>query len=141
MLGSDYPGGPTYELCAGYCNLAYPNFTDGNVKYIREGFEKRVTILHYCTVLYGTVQYCCVLYRYVQLYDADPTNSGSRLCGCNAGPELKCTWLEEIEKKPCNTDSAFYRYRRNITCRLLAFRTIFNLKCDRMTDPEMIWKL
>ena len=26
----------------GYCNLAYPNFTDGNVKYIREGFEKRV---------------------------------------------------------------------------------------------------
>jgi len=85
VLGSDYPGGPTYELCAGYCNLAYPNFTDGNVKYIREGFEKR-------------------------LYDADPTNSGSRLCGCNAGPELKCTWLEEIEKKPCNTDSAFYSH-------------------------------
>ena len=44
-----------------------------------------------------------------QLYDDDPTKSGSRLCGCNAGPELKCTWLEEIEKKPCNTDSAFYR--------------------------------
>ena len=44
-----------------------------------------------------------------QLYDDDPTKSGSRLCGCNAGPELKCTWLEEIEKKPCNTESAFYR--------------------------------
>ena len=44
-----------------------------------------------------------------QLYDDDPTKSGSRLCGCNQGPELKCTWLEEIEKKPCNTDSAFYR--------------------------------
>ena len=45
-----------------------------------------------------------------QLYDDDPTKSGSRLCGCNAGPELKCTWLEEIEKKPCNTESAFYRW-------------------------------
>jgi len=69
----------------GYCNLAYPNFTDGNVKYIREGFEKR-------------------------LYDEDVGKSGSRLCGCNAGPELKCTWLEEIEKKPCNTESAFYSH-------------------------------
>jgi len=68
-----------------YCSLTYPNFTDGNVKYIREGFEKR-------------------------LYDDDPTKSGSRLCGCNSGPELKCTWLEEIEKKPCNTDSAFYSH-------------------------------
>ena len=46
----------------------------------------------------------------LQLYDEDVGKSGSRLCGCNAGPELKCTWLEEIEKKPCNTDSAFYRY-------------------------------
>ena len=27
---------------SGYCSLTYPNFTDGNVKYIREGFEKRV---------------------------------------------------------------------------------------------------
>lgn len=45
-----------------------------------------------------------------QLYDDDPTKSGSRLCGCNQGPELKCTWLEEIEKKPCNTDSAFYSH-------------------------------
>ena len=26
-----------------------------------------------------------------------------------AGSELQCTFLEEIERKPCNTDSAFYR--------------------------------
>merc|ERR1719410_2837866 len=77
--------GPTTTLPPRYCSLTYPNFTDGNVKYIREGFEKR-------------------------LYDEDPTKSGSRLCGCNSGPELKCTWLEEIEKKPCNTDSAFYSH-------------------------------
>jgi len=79
------PKSTTTTLPPRYCNLAYPNFTDGNVKYIREGFEKR-------------------------LYDDDPTKSGSRLCGCNAGPELKCTWLEEIEKKPCNTESAFYSH-------------------------------
>ena len=30
-------------LFSGYCSLTYPNFTDGNVKYIREGFEKRVS--------------------------------------------------------------------------------------------------
>jgi len=79
------PKTTTTTLPPRYCNLAYPNFTDGNVKYIREGFEKR-------------------------LYDEDVGKSGSRLCGCNAGPELKCTWLEEIEKKPCNTDSAFYSH-------------------------------
>jgi len=79
------PKSTTTTLPPRYCNLAYPNFTDGNVKYIREGFEKR-------------------------LYDEDVGKSGSRLCGCNAGPELKCTWLEEIEKKPCNTDSAFYSH-------------------------------
>merc|ERR1711892_956119 len=79
------PKTTTTTLPPRYCNLAYPNFTDGNVKYIREGFEKG-------------------------LYDEDVGKSGSRLCGCNAGPELKCTWLEEIEKKPCNTDSAFYSH-------------------------------
>lgn len=79
------PKTTTTTLPPRYCNLAYPNFTDGNVKYIREGFEKR-------------------------LYDEDVGKSGSRLCGCNAGPELKCTWLEEIEKKPCNTESAFYSH-------------------------------
>jgi len=78
-------GAPVTTLPPSYCSLTYPNFTDGNVKYIREGFEKR-------------------------LYDEDPTKSGSRLCGCNSGPELKCTWLEEIEKKPCNTESAFYSH-------------------------------
>ena len=45
------------------------------------------------------------LIDFSQLYDEDVGKSGSRLCGCNAGPELKCTWLEEIEKKPCNTDT------------------------------------
>ena len=89
------------NFCLGYCNLAYPNFTDGNVKYIREGFEKRVIFLYILTHL---------KFIHWQLYDEDVGKSGSRLCGCNAGPELKCTWLEEIEKKPCNTDSAFYRY-------------------------------
>jgi len=60
-------------------------------------------------------RYCSLTYPNftdgnVKLYDDDPTKSGSRLCGCNAGPELKCTWLEEIEKKPCNTESAFYSH-------------------------------
>ena len=29
-------------LCLGYCNLAEEDFGDEEVKYIREGFEKRV---------------------------------------------------------------------------------------------------
>ena len=88
-------------FCVGYCNLAYPNFTDGNVKYIREGFEKRVN---------HDLKKKLKIQFFFKLYDEDVGKSGSRLCGCNAGPELKCTWLEEIEKKPCNTDSAFYRF-------------------------------
>ena len=31
-------------LCLGYCNLAAEDFIDENVKYIREGFEKRVSL-------------------------------------------------------------------------------------------------
>lgn len=53
------------------------------MKYIREGFEKR-------------------LYQ--------ESKEGSQLCGCKAGSELQCTFLEEIERKPCNTDSAFYSH-------------------------------
>jgi len=79
------PKTTTTTLPPKYCNLNLPNFTDGNVKYIRENFEKR-------------------------LYNEDVGKSGSHLCGCNPGPELKCTALEEIEKKPCNTESAFYSH-------------------------------
>jgi len=66
-----------------YCSLANEDYHDENVKYIREGFEKR-------------------------LYQDD--REGSQLCGCKANSQLQCTYLEEIEKKPCNTESAFYSH-------------------------------
>lgn len=74
---------PPTTLPPRYCNLATEDFVDENVKYIREGFEKR-------------------------LYQDD--KEGSKLCGCKAGSQLQCTFLEEIERKPCNTDSAFYSH-------------------------------
>jgi len=73
----------TTTLPPRYCNLAAEDFIDENVKYIREGFEKR-------------------------LYQDD--KEGSQLCGCKAGSQLQCTYLEEIERKPCNTESAFYSH-------------------------------
>ena len=68
-----------------------------------------------------------------QLYDEDPTKSGSRLCGCNSGPELKCTWLEEIEKKPCNTDSAFYRLAVSLSLTFTDFSLL------PATPPHSTW--
>merc|ERR1719430_2196826 len=73
----------TTTLPPRYCNLADGDFIDENVKYIREGFEKR-------------------------LYQDD--KEGSQLCGCKTGSVLQCTFLEEIERKPCNTESAFYSH-------------------------------
>lgn len=77
------PGATTTTLPPRYCNLAEEDFGDEEVKYIREGFEKR-------------------------LYQDD--KEGSQLCGCKSGSQLQCTFLEEIERKPCNTDSAFYSH-------------------------------
>jgi len=66
-----------------YCNLYKTEYQDENVKYIRQGFEKR-------------------------LYPE--SKEGSHLCGCKAGAEIKCTTLAPIPKKPCNTKTAFYSH-------------------------------
>ena len=34
-------------IALGYCNLADEDFVDENVKYIREGFEKRVSSIFF----------------------------------------------------------------------------------------------
>jgi len=69
-----------------YCKVEEAGIA--NVKFIREGFEKR---------FYA------------------PNKAGSHLCNCKSNPEGPgskhfCTYLQEIEKKPCNTGMAFYSH-------------------------------
>jgi len=66
-----------------YCSLYQTEWQDENVKYIREGFEKRL---------------------YPEAKDE------SYLCGCVEGSVLKCTMLTPIKPKPCNTENAFYSH-------------------------------
>jgi len=66
-----------------YCSLYQTEWQDENVKYIREGFEKRL---------------------YPEAKDE------SYLCGCIEGSVLKCTMLSPIKPKPCNTHNAFYSH-------------------------------
>jgi len=67
-----------------YCKVE--DLDGGEVKFIREGFEKRFYAKN---------------------------KEGSNLCSCkedNGKSQHYCTYLQEIEKKPCNTGKAFYSH-------------------------------
>lgn len=58
------------------------------MKYIREGFEKRL---------------------YVEEASGNLA-AGSEICACKQGGELVCAYLEEVQSKPCNTDNIYYSH-------------------------------
>ena len=104
----------------GYCNLADEDFVDENVKYIREGFEKRVKSIPFIPRIHLSEKFS--LHKifffifmmswsygrtniniFLQLYQE--SKEGSQLCGCkvnnwyfNAWDKWKKTWIRILHK-------------------------------------------
>ena len=91
------------ETILGYCSLNKEEYT-AKVKFIREGFEKRVRRAGQT----GLTVTC-----YPQLYREEPTGNlaeESEICACRPGLELMCAVIQQVPVKPCNTDDVFYSH-------------------------------
>ena len=97
----------------GYCNLADEDFVDENVKYIREGFEKRVKSIPFILRIHLSEKFSLhkiflhfydelILRKkthiniFLQLYQE--SKEGSQLCGCKVNNWSLNTW--DKWKKP-----------------------------------------
>ena len=94
----------------GYCNLADEDFVDENVKYIREGFEKRVKSIPFILRIHLSEKFslekmlmswsCGKTHMNIFLQLYQESKEGSQLCGCkvnnwslNAWDKWKKTWI------------------------------------------------
>ena len=78
--------------------MADEDFVDENVKYIREGFEKRVSSNFFSSKLYNffpiSIAIYIDIYPILQLYQE--SKEGSQLCGCKVNYSFAATrWTNE----------------------------------------------
>ena len=92
------------QTVLGYCSLDKTEYT-AKVKFIREGFEKRVR---------RDVKFLVRQYTFPsQLYREEPSGNlaeESEICACRPGLELMCAVIEEVPVRPCNTQDVFYSH-------------------------------